>query len=84
MILVEAVRRIRKARGFMQSQSTQCKIYVQRIRRQYFAAAMEYEGSWSGDLRGVEEHLQEGWKIVSHTFTPLEDESALFTCVLEK
>jgi hypothetical protein len=66
------------------TQKQHCKIYVQRLQPKYLAAAMSYEGSWSGDLRGVEEHLQDGWEIVSHTFTLLEDESGLFTCILRR
>ena len=41
-----------------------------------------YEGSWSGNLRRLEEYVQDGYRIVSHTFTPLDDESGVITGIL--
>lgn len=68
--------------GVPQPYTTECKIWVQRLQAKYFAAAMACEGSWSGDLREVEEYLQDGYRIVSHTFTLLDDESGVVTCIL--
>ena len=39
-------------------------------------------GAWWGNLGGLEEFLQNGYRIVSHTFTLLEDESGVITCIL--
>ena len=55
---------------------------MQRLQANHFAAAMAYEASWGGNLHGVEEYLQEGYRIVSHTFTLLDDDSGLVTCSL--
>lgn len=62
----------------------ECKIWVQRLQPRYLAAAMAYEGSWSGNLNGVEEYLQQGYRIASHTFTLLEDGSGVVSCLLLK
>ena len=62
--------------------STECKLWVQRLQARYLAQALAYEGAWQGNLVGLQELIQDGYRIVSHTFTLLDDESGLVTCIL--
>jgi hypothetical protein len=70
--------------GVPEPTTTECVMWVQRLQAQHLAAAMAYEGSWLGNLRGAEGLRQEGYRIVSHTFTLLDDESGVVTCILVK
>ena len=68
--------------GVPEPGTTECAIWVQRLQARHFAAAMAYEASWGGNLHGVEEYLQEGYRIVSHAFPLLDDGSGVVTCIL--
>ena len=68
--------------GVPEPGTAECTIWVQRLQPQILGAAMAYEGAWWGNLGGLEEFIQNGYRIVSHTFTLLEDESGVITCIL--
>ncbi len=59
-------------------------LVVERIQSQQIAQTIAGEGASTFSLAGWSADYGTDWKVASHTFTLLDDESALLTVVLER
>ena len=71
----------------METGQQECRLYVQTLPpNPQLHAALSGEGSWTGQMFGINALLEEGWRVVSHSFEWLEDSEGndqfLFSCVL--